>query len=96
MGVGVALATIVLTVLGLQGAKGQHWRLAIIQTDVAVRVLRKRLTATEELEVIDGEMLVQMFDCEAIAVPLAGCEVWLRERTVPIEIRLDTADRMYC
>lgn len=53
------------------------------------------LTAAEELEIIDGNVLVRMLYGKAIVrlLLLAGTKIWLRERTIPAELRLGTGHK---
>lgn len=67
-----------------------------MQADVALRVQLLGLTAPEELEVVDGNMLVRMLDGEPIVrllLLLTGTKIRLRERTTPAELRLGTRQR---
>lgn len=67
-----------------------------MQADVALRVQLLGLTAPEELEIVDGNMLVRMLDGEPIVrllLFLTGTKIWLRERTTPAELRLGTGQR---
>lgn len=67
-----------------------------MQADVALRVQLLGLTAPEELEIVDGNMLVRMLDGEPIVrllLFLTGTKIWLRQRTTPAELRLGTGQR---
>lgn len=67
-----------------------------MQADVTLRVQLLGLAAPEELEIVDGNMLVRMLDGEPIVcllLLLTGTKIWLRERTTPAEFRLGTGQR---
>lgn len=51
-----------------------------MQADVTLRVQLLGLAAPEELEIVDGNMLVRMFDGEPIVcllLLLTGTKIWL-------------------